>query len=71
MSYIQTFCLPRRQKGGGKLSKLNLIALIDMMSGLKEHECNSLKEMSYEKVEKYYINHYQKQDDEQIQISYF
>ncbi|MFJ6459236.1 BH0509 family protein [Staphylococcus capitis] len=53
------------------MSKLNLIALIDMMSGLKEDECISLEKMSYEKVEKYYINHYQKQDDEQIQISYF
>ncbi|ECO2926608.1 BH0509 family protein, partial [Campylobacter jejuni] len=40
------------------MSKLNLIALIDMMSGLKEDECISLEKMSYEKVEKYYINHY-------------
>ena len=71
MSYIQTYCLPRRQIEGEKLSKLNLIALIDMMSGLKEDECISLEKMSHEKVEKYYINHYQQQDDEQIQISYF
>lgn len=52
------------------MSKLDLIILIDVMCGLTEEEYENLKEKSLKEVEKIYINAYQQQDDEQINICY-
>jgi hypothetical protein len=59
-------------KGVIKLNKLDLIILIDLMVGLKKEEYEKLKEKkSLKEVEKkIYINAYQQQDDEQINICY-
>jgi hypothetical protein len=57
-------------KGVIKLNKLDLIILIDLMVGLTKEEYEKLKEKSLKEVEKIYINAYQQQDDEQINICY-
>ena len=53
------------------MSKANMISMIDIMFGLSKEECNSLFIQTKDEVERIYINYYQHQDDEQIQISYF
>lgn len=53
------------------MSKANMISMIDVMYGLSKEECNSLFTQAKDEVERIYINYYQQQDDEQIQISYF
>lgn len=53
------------------LNKINLTTMIDIMTGLTNEEHQLLLSKSEEDIEKIYINHYQQQDDEQIQISYF
>lgn len=53
------------------MSKANMISMIDVMYGLSKEECNSLFTQTKDEVERIYINYYQQQDDEQIQISYF
>ncbi|MCI2910952.1 BH0509 family protein [Staphylococcus hominis] len=52
------------------MNKLDLIILIDLMVGLTKEEYENLKEKSLKEVEKIYINAYQQQDDEQINICY-
>lgn len=54
-----------------KLNKLDLIILIDIMCGLSEEEYQYLQQKDIKEVEKIYVNAYQKQDDEQIDICYF
>ncbi|HDG8789427.1 TPA: hypothetical protein PBT65_001728 [Staphylococcus aureus] len=53
------------------MNKHNLIALIDLMRGLKRWEYEELESKDVKEIEKIYINVFQEQDDEQIQISYF
>ncbi|MCO6262928.1 BH0509 family protein [Staphylococcus epidermidis] len=53
------------------MSKANMISMIDVMYGFSKEECNSLFTQTKDEVERIYINYYQQQDDEQIQISYF
>ena len=53
------------------LNKMNLITMIDVMTGLTNEEYQLLLSKSEEGIEKIYINYYQQQDDEQIEICYF
>lgn len=48
-----------------------MISIIDVMYGLNKEECIYLFTQTKNEVERIYINYYQQQDDEQIQISYF
>ncbi|WP_251522056.1 BH0509 family protein [Staphylococcus sp. Marseille-Q6910] len=52
------------------MSKQTLIALIDIMQGLSKEELKILNEKTVEEVETIYINVYQEQNDEQIEIAY-
>ncbi len=45
--------------------------MIDVMTGLTSEEYEALNKKSLKEIEKIYVNHYQQQDDEQIEISYF
>ncbi|CDM14991.1 hypothetical protein SEB_p202457 (plasmid) [Staphylococcus epidermidis PM221] len=53
------------------MEKENLIALIDLMRGLDEDEYRRLNQKDEKEIKKIYINVFQEQDDEQIEISYF
>ncbi|MGK8482363.1 BH0509 family protein [Staphylococcus epidermidis] len=52
------------------MEKENLIALIDLMRGLDEDEYRRLNQKDEKEIKKIYINVFQEQDDEQIEISY-
>lgn len=52
------------------MDKYNLISVMDMMIGLTDEEINNLKQKDYEEVESYYINRYQEQNDDQLEIVY-
>ncbi|MGC9650949.1 BH0509 family protein [Staphylococcus warneri] len=53
------------------MNKRNLIALIDMIQGLDQASYEVLNQKDKEEIEKIYINVFQEQEDEQIEICYF
>lgn len=53
------------------MKKHNLIALIDLMKGLNHAEYEALNQKDEKEVERIYINVFQEQEDEQIEICYF
>ncbi len=51
------------------LNKMNLITMIDVMTGLTNEEYQLLLSKSEEELEKIYINTSKQKDDEKITIS--